>query len=221
MIYRLVRWNTEYKDSVMGGSLDNAFAPCSLREWTKTLNVQTEHRSNLDQAFECVCCSSGQECLLFVSVMCCRDNLPDPPCRQHFINKSSVRERKNRIVRVKSLTCPRRREVSNRTECKYNPERSETTEVNLSVLLYQYQTNTRSDEFLWQHVRFEGFTVVTMKNADFWDIASCRSCVNRRFGGTYRLHLHGRKMRKRGSRVSRWLQHWILSTRCVCVSYGL
>jgi hypothetical protein len=25
-----------------------------------------------------------------------------------------------------------------------------------------------------------------MKNADFWHLAPCRSCVNRRFGGTYR-----------------------------------
>jgi hypothetical protein len=25
-----------------------------------------------------------------------------------------------------------------------------------------------------------------MKNAVFWDVAPCRSCVNRRFGGTYR-----------------------------------
>jgi hypothetical protein len=43
-------------------------------------------------------------------------------------------------------------------------------------------------------VRFEGFTAVATKNAVFWDVAPCRSCVNRRFGGTYRLHLHGRKL---------------------------
>jgi hypothetical protein len=30
-------------------------------------------------------------------------------------------------------------------------------------------------------VRFEAFTAVTMKNV-FWDVALCRSCVNRRFG---------------------------------------
>jgi hypothetical protein len=30
-----------------------------------------------------------------------------------------------------------------------------------------------------------------MKNAVFCDVASCRYCVNRRFGGTYRLHLQG------------------------------
>jgi hypothetical protein len=29
-----------------------------------------------------------------------------------------------------------------------------------------------------------------MKNAVFLDVASCRYFVNRRFGGTYRLHLH-------------------------------
>jgi hypothetical protein len=34
-----------------------------------------------------------------------------------------------------------------------------------------------------------------MKNAVFWDVVPCRSCVNRRFGGTYRLHLQGRKIK--------------------------
>jgi hypothetical protein len=32
-----------------------------------------------------------------------------------------------------------------------------------------------------------------MKNVVFWDVALCRSCVNRRFGETYRLHLQGRR----------------------------
>jgi hypothetical protein len=32
-----------------------------------------------------------------------------------------------------------------------------------------------------------------MKKAVFWDVAPCRSGVNRRFGGTYRLHLQGRR----------------------------
>jgi hypothetical protein len=42
-------------------------------------------------------------------------------------------------------------------------------------------------------LRFEIFTAVTMKNAVFWDVAQCRSCVNRCFGETYRLHLQGGK----------------------------
>jgi hypothetical protein len=45
-----------------------------------------------------------------------------------------------------------------------------------------------------------------MKNAVFWGVAPCRSCVNRRFGVTYRLHLQGRKIRERGTSMSRWLQ---------------
>jgi hypothetical protein len=45
-------------------------------------------------------------------------------------------------------------------------------------------------------VRVEVFTAVTMKNAIFWDVVPCRSCVNRRFGGKYRLHLQGRKIRE-------------------------
>jgi hypothetical protein len=35
--------------------------------------------------------------------------------------------------------------------------------------------------------------VVVMNSSTFWDIAPCSSCVNRRFGGTYGLHLQGRK----------------------------
>jgi hypothetical protein len=56
------------------------------------------------------------------------------------------------------------------------------------------------------NARFEVFTAVIMKNAVFWDVAACTSCVNRRFGGTYRLHLQGRKIRERETSVSRWLQ---------------
>jgi hypothetical protein len=39
----------------------------------------------------------------------------------------------------------------------------------------------------------------------FWNVAPCRSCVNRRFGETYHLHLLDRKIRGRGSSVSTWL----------------
>jgi hypothetical protein len=35
-----------------------------------------------------------------------------------------------------------------------------------------------------------------IKNVVFWDVALYRSWVNRRFGGTYRLHLQGRKIRE-------------------------
>jgi hypothetical protein len=40
-----------------------------------------------------------------------------------------------------------------------------------------------------------------LKNGIFWDVAPCRSHVNQRFGGTYRLHLQGRKIRERGTSV--------------------
>ncbi|PNF33739.1 hypothetical protein B7P43_G11226 [Cryptotermes secundus] len=52
------------------------------------------------------------------------------------------------------------------------------------------------------YVRFEIFKVVTMKKAIFLDVAPCRYCVNRRFGGTYRLHLQG-KMKKEGTPQAR------------------
>jgi hypothetical protein len=55
---------------------------------------------------------------------------------------------------------------------------------------------------MFTHVRSEVYTAVTIKNAVFWDVAPCKSSVNRCFGGTYRLHLQGRKIHKRGNSVS-------------------
>jgi hypothetical protein len=37
------------------------------------------------------------------------------------------------------------------------------------------------------HVRFEVFTAVTMKNGVFWVVTPCGSCTNRCFGGTWRF----------------------------------
>jgi hypothetical protein len=37
-------------------------------------------------------------------------------------------------------------------------------------------------------------------------VALCRSCLNPRLGGIYRLCLQGRTIRERGTSVSRWLQ---------------
>jgi hypothetical protein len=56
---------------------------------------------------------------------------------------------------------------------------------------------------LW---RIEVFTAMTIKNAVFWDVAPWTSRVSRRFGRMYRLHLQSRKIRERGTSVSRWLQ---------------
>jgi hypothetical protein len=57
------------------------------------------------------------------------------------------------------------------------------------------------------YVGFEVFTEVTMKNAVFWDVTPCRSCVNRRFGGTYRLHLQCRIIRELYKRLRREADH--------------
>jgi hypothetical protein len=46
-----------------------------------------------------------------------------------------------------------------------------------------------------------------MKNVVFWDVVPCRSCVKRRFGGMYRLHLQGRKIRERGTSISAVCSH--------------
>jgi hypothetical protein len=44
-------------------------------------------------------------------------------------------------------------------------------------------------------VGFEVYTAVFMKSIIFWDMTLCSpSSFNRRFGGTYRLHLQGGKI---------------------------
>jgi hypothetical protein len=54
-----------------------------------------------------------------------------------------------------------------------------------------------------KYVGFEVFTAVTMKNAIFWGVAPCRcGRLNRLFGGSYCLHLQGRKIRERRISVS-------------------
>jgi hypothetical protein len=59
---------------------------------------------------------------------------------------------------------------------------------------------------LFHWVRFEAFTAVSMKNVVFFDVVLCRSCVDQCFGGTYRLHLQGSKIRERSTSVGRWVQ---------------
>jgi hypothetical protein len=41
-----------------------------------------------------------------------------------------------------------------------------------------------------------------LKNAVFWDVKPRGSCYNRRFGGTCRFHLHGRKTQRTVKHVS-------------------
>jgi hypothetical protein len=38
-----------------------------------------------------------------------------------------------------------------------------------------------------------------MKKSVFWDVPPCKYCVNRRFGGTYRLHFRVEEKRKSAS----------------------
>jgi hypothetical protein len=77
-------------------------------------------------------------------------------------------------------------------------------------------------EFNYYCVRFEVFTAVTIKNAVFWDVESCRSCVNRRFGGIYRLHLQDRKIHEQGTNVSRiWLNSMVLVSNMVSISTNM
>jgi hypothetical protein len=43
-------------------------------------------------------------------------------------------------------------------------------------------------------VGFEVFTAVVLKSIFFWDMTPCSPLnVNRRFGGTYHIHIRGKK----------------------------
>jgi hypothetical protein len=47
------------------------------------------------------------------------------------------------------------------------------------------------------------YLALFFKNAVFWVVAPCIFCVNRRFGGSYRLHLQGGRIYERGTSVSK------------------
>jgi hypothetical protein len=86
--------------------------------------------------------------------------------------------------------------------CYVNNDKKDSVTTTQPLNIYgTYNNKTITWNYYWNCVRFEVFTAVTMKNAVFWDVVTCRSCVNRRFGGTYRLHLYGRKIRERGTNV--------------------
>jgi hypothetical protein len=76
----------------------------------------------------------------------------------------------------------------------------------LSVAFLKFILNCYILEIAFFYEFYEKFVILTwfwdvwLKNAVFWDVASRRSCVNRCFGGTYYLHLQGRKIRERGSK---------------------
>jgi hypothetical protein len=60
--------------------------------------------------------------------------------------------------------------------------------IRYAVIKYILQTSLL-------HVGFEVLTAVNMKSIIFWDITPCSPLgVNRRFGGTYRLVLQGKKV---------------------------
>jgi hypothetical protein len=63
-----------------------------------------------------------------------------------------------------------------------------------------------TDQTDFTFVGFEVFTAVVMKSIIFWDVTPCSllSC-NRRIGGTYRLHLQGRRNNfSKNQQASRW-----------------
>jgi hypothetical protein len=70
-------------------------------------------------------------------------------------------------------------------------------------------------------VGFKDFTAVAMKITVFWDITPCSPLkVSRHFGGTFRIHLHDRKIsRTRNQREIRWqAESTTLKMEAICLS---
>jgi hypothetical protein len=65
-----------------------------------------------------------------------------------------------------------------------------TSKESRNWMIVPQRYETRVDD-----VGLEVFTAVVMKSIIFWDMTPCSplSCT-RRFGGTYRLHLQGRRI---------------------------
>jgi hypothetical protein len=73
-----------------------------------------------------------------------------------------------------------------------------------TLVVYQILIKNASLNTILKCIVFAGFEVLTavvMKSTIFWNITPCSPLkVNRRYIGTYRLHLQGRKI----IRASRW-----------------
>jgi hypothetical protein len=50
--------------------------------------------------------------------------------------------------------------------------------------MINYKLAMKQKPNIYQKVRFEVVTAMTMKNGVFWDVMPCGSGKNRRFGGT-------------------------------------
>jgi hypothetical protein len=78
--------------------------------------------------------------------------------------------------------------INQRCKCANVGHKMETSEASMETLWNLELLRTTPD------VGFEVLTVVVMKSTIFWDITPCSPLsVNRRFGGTYCLHLQDRK----------------------------
>jgi hypothetical protein len=74
------------------------------------------------------------------------------------------------------------------------------------------QSRSRQSVYIKSLAGFEVLTAVVTKSTIFWDITPCSPLkVNRRFGGTYRLHLQG-------GRKSRATQKIVLFRKIPCPS---
>jgi hypothetical protein len=73
---------------------------------------------------------------------------------------------------------------------------------------FRYGEGRHTYETIVFFVRFEVFTAVTMKNAIIWDVAPCRSCVNRL---SFETSVHTRSKRRHIP------EDGILRVLCVCL----
>jgi hypothetical protein len=71
-----------------------------------------------------------------------------------------------------------------------------------NTILELFQENYFYDvSELYSSLGFEGLTAVGMNVPIFWDIGPCGPYVNWRFGGTYNLHLQGKKSAEQETKV--------------------
>jgi hypothetical protein len=93
--------------------------------------------------------------------------------------------------------------------------------VALHILTYTYATRESFVMVKKTVVGFGVFTAVVLKSTIFWDMTPCSPLsYNRRFGGTYRLHLQGRRNRfgKSASNAT-WLLAGLTNSNSLKSSY--
>jgi hypothetical protein len=125
--------------------------------------------------------------------------MPNSSCHPFEHKQSGIKCLLNRLH-----TYPITRESKQKEENTIKTHHKNRYSTNLITKQMPHKQNIQEDPnhqkaklAIFTNFEKEVRQITKLKKAVFWDVAPCRYCVNLLFGGTYRLHLQGRRENKK------------------------